>query len=180
MKYVYTVVLLTFTQKGRRSSSTTSYREMKMYILSAPLCSHGCLVVETITVTTMIKKRAHRTQLKQADASFAEYFFHIAKLNQLLVLSQQLEEDIRHLGSHKYIAHQLSVIYVSRINHNNHFSAFFFSLYALTFMFPLCYKFCAFECLYFCSKSSALSEEFRLSLKWRKISRQTSNRWNSV
>ncbi|XP_030284231.1 uncharacterized protein LOC115588073 isoform X1 [Sparus aurata] len=40
-----------------------------------------------------------------------DYFFHIAKLNQLLVLSQQLEEDIRHLGSHKYIAHQLSVIY---------------------------------------------------------------------
>lgn len=44
----------------------------------------------------------------------AEYFCHIAKLNQLLVLSQQLEEDIRHLGSHKYIAHQLSVIYVSK------------------------------------------------------------------
>lgn len=48
--------------------------------------------------------------------SVAEYFFHIAKLNQLLVLSQQLEEDIRHLGSHKYIAHQLSVIYVKKIN----------------------------------------------------------------
>lgn len=48
-----------------------------------------------------------------ANASVAEYFSHIAKLNQLLVLSQQLEEDIRHLGSHKYIAHQLSVIYVS-------------------------------------------------------------------
>ncbi|KAK7882343.1 hypothetical protein WMY93_028517 [Mugilogobius chulae] len=40
-----------------------------------------------------------------------DYFSHIAKLNQLLVLSQQLEEDINHLGSHKYIAHQLSVIY---------------------------------------------------------------------
>ncbi|KAF7658509.1 hypothetical protein LDENG_00011450 [Lucifuga dentata] len=40
-----------------------------------------------------------------------EYFSHVAKLNQLLVLSQQLEEDTRHLGSHKYIAHQLSVIY---------------------------------------------------------------------
>uniref|UniRef100_A0A1A7Y1K4 Uncharacterized protein n=1 Tax=Iconisemion striatum TaxID=60296 RepID=A0A1A7Y1K4_9TELE len=40
-----------------------------------------------------------------------EYFFHVAKLNQLLVLSQQLEEDIRHLGSHKYITHQLSVLY---------------------------------------------------------------------
>ncbi|XP_061143158.1 uncharacterized protein si:ch211-218d20.15 [Syngnathus typhle] len=40
-----------------------------------------------------------------------DYFPHIVKLNQLLVLSQQLEEDIRHLGSHKYIAHQLSVIY---------------------------------------------------------------------
>ncbi|CAL8370556.1 unnamed protein product [Arctogadus glacialis] len=40
-----------------------------------------------------------------------EYFSHLAKLNQLLVLSQQLEEDVRHLGSHKYIAHQLSVLY---------------------------------------------------------------------
>ncbi|TNN29452.1 hypothetical protein EYF80_060399 [Liparis tanakae] len=40
-----------------------------------------------------------------------EYFSHVARLNQLLVLSQQLEEDIRHLGSHRYIAHQLSVIY---------------------------------------------------------------------
>ncbi|XP_011605367.1 uncharacterized protein [Takifugu rubripes] len=40
-----------------------------------------------------------------------DYLLHVAKLNQLLVLSQQLEEDIRHLGSHKYIAHQLSVIY---------------------------------------------------------------------
>ncbi|KAG7261761.1 hypothetical protein CRUP_009513, partial [Coryphaenoides rupestris] len=43
-----------------------------------------------------------------------EYFSHLAKLNQLLVLSQQLEEDVRHLGSHKYIAHQLSVLYVKR------------------------------------------------------------------
>lgn len=53
------------------------------------------------------------------DTSAAEYYFHIAKLNQLLVLSQQLEEDIRHLGSHKYIAHQLSVIYV-RVMNDNH------------------------------------------------------------
>lgn len=51
-----------------------------------------------------------------------EYFFHVAKLNQLLVLSQQLEEDIRHLGSHKYIAHQLSVLYVRMANLS---SAFF-------------------------------------------------------
>ncbi|KAM4795306.1 uncharacterized protein WCC33_000411 [Rhinophrynus dorsalis] len=40
-----------------------------------------------------------------------EYFIHIGKLNQLLVLSQQLEDDLRHLGSHKYVAHQLSVLY---------------------------------------------------------------------
>ncbi|XP_072433045.1 uncharacterized protein [Chiloscyllium punctatum] len=39
------------------------------------------------------------------------YFSHIGKLNQLLVLSQQLEDDLQHLGSHKYIAHQLSVLY---------------------------------------------------------------------
>lgn len=58
-----------------------------------------------------------KIQLTLGDAPCTEYFFHIAKLNQLLVLSQQLEEDIRHLGSHKYIAHQLSVIYVRRINY---------------------------------------------------------------
>ncbi|XP_078401232.1 uncharacterized protein LOC144682612 [Cetorhinus maximus] len=40
-----------------------------------------------------------------------DYFSHIGKLNQLLVLSQQLEDDVQHLGSHKYIAHQLSVLY---------------------------------------------------------------------
>ncbi|XP_067117757.1 uncharacterized protein si:ch211-218d20.15 isoform X1 [Osmerus mordax] len=40
-----------------------------------------------------------------------EYYCHISRLNQLLVLSQQLQEDIKHLGSHKYITHQLSVIY---------------------------------------------------------------------
>ncbi|XP_069492728.1 uncharacterized protein [Ambystoma mexicanum] len=40
-----------------------------------------------------------------------EYFVHMGKLNQLLVLSQQMEDDLMHLGSHKYIAHQLSVLY---------------------------------------------------------------------
>ncbi|KAL7881569.1 hypothetical protein AOLI_G00084170 [Acnodon oligacanthus] len=39
------------------------------------------------------------------------YFPHLGRLNQLLVLSQQLEDDVKHLGSHKYIAHQLAVIY---------------------------------------------------------------------
>ncbi|XP_016144217.1 uncharacterized protein [Sinocyclocheilus grahami] len=39
------------------------------------------------------------------------YFPHIGRLNQLLVLSQQLDEDVKHLGSHKYITHQLSAIY---------------------------------------------------------------------
>lgn len=56
---------------------------------------------------------ALRTLLFKVHASCVEYLVHVAKLNQLLVLSQQLEEDIRHLGSHKYITHQLSVIYVS-------------------------------------------------------------------
>lgn len=68
--------------------------------------------------------------LTSADASLADYFFHIAKLNQLLVLSQQLEEDMRHLGSHKYIAHQLSVIYVRRMNLP------FVFLFLLHFMLP--------------------------------------------
>ncbi|XP_061580244.1 uncharacterized protein LOC133446608 isoform X2 [Cololabis saira] len=41
-----------------------------------------------------------------------EYLVHVSRLNQLLALSQQLDEDVQHLGSHKYIPHQLSVIYV--------------------------------------------------------------------
>ncbi|XP_043928403.1 uncharacterized protein LOC122802714 isoform X2 [Protopterus annectens] len=40
-----------------------------------------------------------------------EYFSYVSKLNQLVVLSQQLEDDVQHLGSHKYIAHQLSILY---------------------------------------------------------------------
>lgn len=103
---------------------------------------------QTTPSTIMIK-----VQLTLVDAPCAEYFFHIAKLNQLLVLSQQLEEDIRHLGSHKYIAHQLSVIYVRRINH--------FSIMHQ----PLCFHSTISCVLFFCSKSFALSEEFRLSLK---------------
>lgn len=57
----------------------------------------------------------HNWLLRLVDECFIipEYFPHIGRLNQLLVLSQQLEEDIKHLGSHKYIAHQLSAIYVS-------------------------------------------------------------------
>ncbi|XP_077072190.1 uncharacterized protein LOC143723537 isoform X2 [Siphateles boraxobius] len=39
------------------------------------------------------------------------YFPYIGRMNQLLVLSQQVNEDVKHLGSHKYIAHQLSAIY---------------------------------------------------------------------
>ncbi|KAK1797784.1 hypothetical protein P4O66_008135 [Electrophorus voltai] len=39
------------------------------------------------------------------------YLPHLGRLNQLLALSQQLEDDVKHLGSHKYIPHQLAVIY---------------------------------------------------------------------
>lgn len=86
----------------------------------------------------------------------ADYYSHVTKLNQLLVLSQQLEEDIRHLGSHKYIAHQLSVIYVRTIH-----------LYrASTSLSSFCCAFghvsCSFLSVCSCSKSSALSEAFRL------------------
>lgn len=68
----------------------------------------------------------------------ADYFSHIGKLNQLLVLSQQLEDDVQHLGSHKYIAHQLSVLYVSIIliclwaYCNNWPSAYYISCHVLS------------------------------------------------
>ncbi|XP_072120334.1 uncharacterized protein [Mobula birostris] len=52
-----------------------------------------------------------------------DYFSHIGKLNQLLVLSQQLEDDVQHLGSHKYIAHQLSVLY-KVLNYFSGYNAF--------------------------------------------------------
>lgn len=98
------------------------------------------------------------------DTSVAEYYFHIAKLNQLLVLSQQLEEDISHLGSHKYIAHQLSVIYVRVMNYNHPlFSCAFCKMCAFCFI-PQKIALCYLMSLFY-SKSSALSGEFRSSQK---------------
>ncbi|XP_076857700.1 uncharacterized protein LOC143511885 isoform X2 [Brachyhypopomus gauderio] len=39
------------------------------------------------------------------------YFPHLGRLNQLLVLSQQMEDDGRDVAKHKYLPHQLAVIY---------------------------------------------------------------------
>lgn len=60
-----------------------------------------------------LKQHSRLISLIRKCFIIAVYFSHIGRLNQLLVLSQQLDEDVKHLGSHKYIAHQLSVIYVS-------------------------------------------------------------------
>lgn len=76
-----------------------------------------------------------------ACVSVAEYFSHIAKLNQLWVLSQQLEEDIRHLGSHKYIAHQLSVIYVR----NHMYQLFTCTLFGFYVSFIILYSMILFD-----------------------------------
>lgn len=55
------------------------------------------------------------------------------------MLSQQLEEDIRHLGSHKYIAHQLSVIYVRKIQSQlSLFQLFFKNIYYASASVLLC------------------------------------------
>ncbi|XDV30236.1 hypothetical protein PO909_033200 [Leuciscus waleckii] len=54
----------------------------------------------------------HGRPIDMLEKSLADaYFPYIGRLNQLLVLSQQVNEDVKHLGSHKYIAHQLSAIY---------------------------------------------------------------------
>ncbi|XP_055492446.1 uncharacterized protein si:ch211-218d20.15 isoform X1 [Leucoraja erinacea] len=46
-----------------------------------------------------------------AFASKMALFVVIVKNNGDFQFSQQLEDDVQHLGSHKYIAHQLSVLY---------------------------------------------------------------------
>ncbi|XP_056088968.1 uncharacterized protein si:ch211-218d20.15 isoform X1 [Rhinichthys klamathensis goyatoka] len=54
----------------------------------------------------------HGRPIDMLEKSLSDaYFPYIGRLNQLLVLSQQVNEDVKHLGSHKYIAHQLSAIY---------------------------------------------------------------------
>uniref|UniRef100_A0A3B1K4E0 Si:ch211-218d20.15 n=1 Tax=Astyanax mexicanus TaxID=7994 RepID=A0A3B1K4E0_ASTMX len=53
----------------------------------------------------------HGSPVDMLELPPLDYFPHLGKLNQLVVLSQQLEDDVKHLGSHKYIAHQLAVIY---------------------------------------------------------------------
>ncbi|XP_067301175.1 uncharacterized protein si:ch211-218d20.15 isoform X2 [Pseudorasbora parva] len=54
----------------------------------------------------------HGSPIDMLEKSLSDaYFPYIGRLNQLLVLSQQVNEDVKHLGSHKYIAHQLSAIY---------------------------------------------------------------------
>lgn len=69
------------------------------------------------------RKKTHRAFLMRIvimsqglvilDILVTDYFPHLGRLNQLLGLSQQLDNDVKHLGKHKYIAHQLAVVYVS-------------------------------------------------------------------
>lgn len=65
------------------------------------------------TFTSVFFNEAYLNNQFHWEMFIPAYFPHIGRLNQLLVLSQQLDEDVKHLGSHKYIAHQLSAIYVS-------------------------------------------------------------------
>ncbi len=41
------------------------------------------------------------------------YFSHLTSLNNLLTMAQQLHADVQTCASHKYIAHQIALIYVS-------------------------------------------------------------------
>ena len=43
----------------------------------------------------------------------AGYFAHLSALNNILMMSQQLNSDLRTCASHKYIAHQTALLYVS-------------------------------------------------------------------
>ncbi|XP_056321217.1 uncharacterized protein si:ch211-218d20.15 [Danio aesculapii] len=72
--------------------------------------------LDTVGLSTMFPRvevyMIHGSPIDMLERPPSEgYFPHIGKLNQLLVFSQQLDEDMKHLGSHKYIAHQLSAIY---------------------------------------------------------------------
>ena len=44
--------------------------------------------------------------------AFAAYFAQMAVMNQIIVIAEQLRYDTEHLDNHKYIAHQLALLYV--------------------------------------------------------------------
>ena len=46
---------------------------------------------------------------------FAEHFITFGLLNQLVTLSHQLNYDAFNRANHKYMAHQLALLYVSKI-----------------------------------------------------------------
>ena len=43
----------------------------------------------------------------------AGYFQHLSTLNQVSMMCQQLRHDATNLSNHKYIAHQIALLYVS-------------------------------------------------------------------
>lgn len=56
---------------------------------------------------------AHRQQQLHATPSpiMDGYFAHLSSLNNILMMSQQLNSDLRTCASHKYIAHQTALLY---------------------------------------------------------------------
>ena len=46
--------------------------------------------------------------------SFAGYFSHLSAIHNVLTMSQQLNTDVLTSPSHKYIAHQMALLYVSQ------------------------------------------------------------------
>ena len=44
------------------------------------------------------------------------YFSHLSALHNVLTMSQQLNTDILSSPSHKYVAHQMALLYVSQLH----------------------------------------------------------------
>ena len=46
------------------------------------------------------------------DSRALAYWAQLSVLNQIVVISQQLRDDVNNMANHKYIAHQLALLYV--------------------------------------------------------------------
>ncbi len=71
------------------------------------------------------------------NVNMIDYLKHIVMVNQLVALSSQLRHDVSTLNNHKYIAHQIALLYVSE-------KRFKLSIYIMDSN--------KFNCLYFHSK----------------------------
>lgn len=73
--------------------------------------------------------------------TFPDYFCCVSNLSQLSTLARQLHNDSSNPSSHKYIAHQLALLYVST---SLSYLVLWYALNSYSYTFILCYFVCVY------------------------------------